>query len=271
MKPLPLLQLSQAHLQILETCPRKFQHFFLDSLAMPQSSAVLEKQELGSQFHQLMQQRALGLKIQPLLDHHPKLQEWFQRFQNAPPPLMEGLRHHEYPCTLTLENFTLIAVFDLLIQGEHKAQIVDWKTYRRPHQVQLLKQHWQTRLYLFLVAEVFGYAPDQVSMVYWFAESSSERFSSEGGKSWLSIPYSAAMHQQTQQTLTQLLSSLRGWMEEFVTGCQNFPQVPLTAQKCWSSQHSCTFVNHCHHTLDNSPSALESFTDLEAIAEIPLE
>ncbi len=271
MQHLPLLQLSQAHLQILETCPRKFQYFFLDSLAMPQNSAVLEKQELGSRFHQLMQQRALGLEIQPLLDHHPKLQEWFLRFQDAPPPLMVGIRQNEYPCTLTLENFTLIAVFDLLIQGDNEVQVVDWKTYRRPHRAQLLKEHWQTRLYLFLVAEALGYAPDQISMLYWFAESSSERSTRGGTENWLSIPYSASMHQQTSKTLVQLLSSLGGWMQDFVVGHQNFPQVPLSAQKCWSSQHVCPFVNHCYSARDSLPTPLESLIDLEAIAEISLD
>lgn len=266
--PLPI-QLSQAHLQILETCPRKFQYFFLDSLMMPQPSDVLEKQELGSQFHQLMQQRALGLEIQPLLDNHLKLQEWFCRFQDAPPPLIDGSRHNEYPCTLTMENFVLTAVFDLLIQGIDEAQVVDWKTYRRPHRSQLLEQHWQTRLYLFLVSEVLGYAPDRVSMLYWFAESSPTS-SSGGAQSWLSIPYSTSMHHQTQKTLGQLLTSLDGWMQDFVAGRQDFPKVPFTAQKCSSGQYVCPFLNYCYPALNNAPSALESLVDVGAIAEISL-
>jgi PD-(D/E)XK nuclease superfamily len=269
MNSLPPIQLSQAHLQILETCPRKFQYFFLDSLMMPQPSNVLEKQELGSQFHQLMQQRALGLEIQPLLNNHPKLQEWFGRFQDAPPPLISGLHQNEYPCTLMLENFTLTAVFDLLIQGTDEAQVVDWKTYRRPHRSQLLEQHWQTKLYLFLVSEVLGYAPDRVSMLYWFAESSPKPSTSEGAQSCLSIPYSASMHHQTRTTLDRLLTSLDEWMKDFTVGHQDFPKVPLTAQKCSSSQYSCPFLNYCYPGLDRAPTSLESLMDLGAIAEIP--
>jgi hypothetical protein len=269
MNNLPPIHLSQAHLQILETCPRKFQYFFLESLMMPQPSDVLEKQELGSQFHQLMQQHALGLEIQPFLDNHPKLQEWFCHFQEAPPPSIAGLRQNEYPCTLTMENSTLTAVFDLLIQGTDEAQVVDWKTYRRPHRSQLLEQHWQTKLYLFLASEVLGYPPDRVSMLYWFAEPSPKHSTSGGAKNWLSISYSASMHRQTRATLDKLLTSLDGWMKDFVAGRQDFPKVPLTAQKCRSSQYSCPFLNYCYPALDNAPPTLENLMDLEAIAEIP--
>jgi hypothetical protein len=271
MESLPFLQLSQGHLQILETCPRKFQSIFLNGLTLPQPSLELEKQELGKQFHQLMQQRELGLEIQPLLDNSLKLQGWFQKFQDSPPPLLAGqFRQSEYPCTLTLEGFTLTAVFDLLIQDGDRAQIADWKTYRRPLRAQLIEQHWQTRLYLFMVTEVLGYAPDCVSMVYWFAESTPQN-SSSPSQNWLSIAYSKSMHQQTQETLEKQLVSLRKWMEDFTTNHQSFPQVPLSAQKCWSKAQCCPFVTHCHRTPDSARTDLADLTNLGAIAEVPIE
>ncbi len=269
MESLPFLQLSQGHLQILETCPRKFQSIFLDNLTLPQPSLASEKQELGKQFHQLMQQQALGLEIQPLLDDSPKLQGWFQHFQDSPPLLMTGeFRQSEYQCTLPLEGFTLTAVFDLLIQSGDRAQIVDWKTYRRPLRTQAIQQHWQTRLYLFMAAEVLGYATDRISMMYWFAESTPE--DSKPAQNWLSIPYSESMHQQTRETLEKLLVSLRSWMQDFTTKHQSFPQVALSAQKCWSKTQCCPFVTHCHRTPD-SATDLEDLTNLGVIAEVSLD
>lgn len=265
---LPLLHLSQAHLQVLETCPRKFQYRFLDGLTLPQPSLVSEKQVLGTQFHQLMQQRALGLEIQPLLADNPKLQEWFRHFQEAPPPLLTGFWQSEYQCTLALEEFTLIAVFDLLIQDSTQAQIVDWKTYRRPHRTQRLQQQWQTRLYLFMATEVLGHAPSQISMMYWFAEKpATERAVAE---SWLSIAYSEAMHQQTKETLRTLLAALRGWMQDFTNGQRNFPQVALSAQKCFSSPQPCTFINQCHPSLNVDQADWAALLNLEAIAEVSI-
>jgi PD-(D/E)XK nuclease superfamily len=273
MENLPFLQLSQGHLQILETCPRKFQSVFLDTLTLPQPSLGSENQALGKQFHQLMQQRELGLEIQPLLDDSPQLQRWFQQFQDSPPPLITGeFRQSEYPCTLALEGFTLTAVFDLLIQDGDRAQIADWKTYRRPLRAQLIEQHWQTRLYLFMATEVLGYAPDCISMVYWFAEPTPE--DRNPTQNWLSIPYSESMHQQTQQTLQKQLASLHRWMQDFTTSHQNFPQVPLNAQKCWSKTQCCPFVAHCHRTPDRTHAdliELEDLTDLAAITEISIQ
>jgi hypothetical protein len=261
MENLPFLQLSQTHLQILETCPRKFQHCFLDYLTLPQPSLVSEKQILGTQFHQLMQQRALGLDIQPLLDDNPKLQAWLCHFQEAPPPLITGQsRQSEYQCTL-----------DLLIQGSTQVQIVDWKTYRRPPQAQLLRQHWQTRLYLFMAAEALGYSPAQVSMVYWFAESTPGLSAGKTAESWLSIPYTESMHQETQETLQRLLVSLGGWMQDFADHHRDFPQVPLDAKKCFSSTQSCAFVNQCYPNRNSSQTDLADLMDLAAIAEVSLE
>jgi hypothetical protein len=269
MESLPFLQLSQGHLQLLETCPRKFQSVFLDSLSLPQPSLASENQELGKQFHQLMQQRELGLDIQPLLDNSSTLQAWFQQFQNSPPPLMAGqFRQSEYPCTLALEGFTLTAVFDLLIVDGDRAQIADWKTYRRPLRPQLIEQHWQTRLYLFMAAEALGYAPHCISMVYWFAESLPEDHNP--APNWLSIPYSESLHQQTRATLVKLLTSLRGWMQDFTTKHQSFPQVALSAQQCWSNAQCCPFVTHCHRTPNSAQIGAEDLTNLAAIAEVPM-
>jgi hypothetical protein len=272
MEHLPFLQLSQAHLQILETCPRKFQYFFLDSLMLPQPSLASEKQELGTQFHQLMQQRELGLEIQPLLDDNPKLQGWFGSFENAPPPLMTGqLRQSEYQCTLELEGFTLISVYDLLLQDASQAQIVDWKTYARPPRVQLLQQHWQTRLYLFMATEVLGYNPDQVSMLYWFAESTPEYTANRKAENWFSISYSQALHRQTQETLKTLLTHLRQWVNEFAEYRRDFPQVPLMDPKCGSKTQACTFANACQRYTGHNDTARSDWTNLTAIAELPLE
>lgn len=211
-----------------------------------------------------MQQQQLGLEIQPLLADNPQLQVWFQRFQDNPPPIIEGDRHSEYQCTLALHDFLLIGIYDLLILGPDQAQIIDWKTYQRPPRAQVLQQHWQTRLYPLLLAETSAYKPDRISMAYWFAESP---------KNGLTIPYSVAQHQQTQTHLSRLLPQLRQWMQDFAEDRQNLPQVPLSAGQCVSRSQQCMFIHHCQR-LDPTPNNVPNLADLmdiAAIAEVPLE
>jgi len=62
-----LLRLSQGHLNLLETCPRKFQHTYLEQLNSPANPEHEERQTLGSRFHLLMQQREMGLPINSFL------------------------------------------------------------------------------------------------------------------------------------------------------------------------------------------------------------
>ncbi len=258
------MQLSQTHLQILSTCPRKFQSFFLEQLALPQPSLGSEQRELGVQFHHLMQQQELGLEIQSLLDDNPQLQKWFTQFQQSPPPMIEGNRLSEQSDALKFQDFMLVAVYDLLIQGPQQAQIIDWKTYRRPPNPQTLQQNWQTRLYPFLLTETAGYQPEQISMTYWFAEVPG---SGSAQSHWINFPYTAPLHEQTRQDLTQLLTDLSTWLESGTS----LPQAPFSAGYCSSSTQQCPFLRHCDRDPGKTLFNLVDLTDLSAIAEIPLE
>ncbi|MEO0771015.1 MAG: PD-(D/E)XK nuclease family protein, partial [Cyanobacteria bacterium J06649_4] len=55
--------LSQSHLTIFDTCPRRYQHVFFDALSAPASYEHHAKTQWGSQFHLLMQQQALDLPV----------------------------------------------------------------------------------------------------------------------------------------------------------------------------------------------------------------
>jgi hypothetical protein len=257
------LQLSQAHLQTLSTCPRKFQHSFLEQLALPKLDTSSEQQQLGTQFHRLMQQHELNLDIQPLLQDNPKLQEWFQRFQQSPPPMILGSRQSEHQRTLAFQNATLVAIYDLLIQGQTQAQIIDWKTYRRPPNAQMLKDHWQTRLYPFILTETSDYLPEQLAMTYWFAEPS------KSGSHWIHFPYSNQLHRQTQADLETLLSNLQSWIQSF-THQLPLPQAALSAGHCVSQTQRCAFVNLCDRFSDDQ-SARPALTDISVIAELSLD
>jgi hypothetical protein len=83
-----LLRLSQGQLNLLERCPRQFQHTYLEQLHSPADPEHEERQTLGSRFHLLMQQREMGLPIDTFLQEDSQLQSWMTAFANAAPEIL---------------------------------------------------------------------------------------------------------------------------------------------------------------------------------------
>lgn len=258
-----MLHLSQGLLNVLTACPRKFQHRHLEQLGVPFSPEQQARLTWGSRFHLLMQQRSLGLSVNPLLTERPaekpiekltaasELQQLHQladRFVEAVPELFEPnpsvSRQSEHHQACQFQGYLLDVVYDLLVLEEHQAQILDWKTYSRPQETAWLAQNWQTRLYLFVLAETSRYAPEQISMTYWFIPAqgqngSPDRFQPEQ----LNLPYSTALHKQARADLTALLVQLTGHLERYRQENQPFPQV-LPATDC----ETCAFSLRCRRT-----------------------
>ena len=173
-----LTRLSQGQLNLLETCPPKFQEVYLDQLSSPISPQQQEKLTWGSRFHLLMQQRELGLPIESLLSEDEQLQHSITSLVNAAPeilqPDVQGRRDAEHCRTLQFQDYLLTVIYDLLITDDEGAQILDWKTYLQPENQTKLAKNWQTRLYLYVMAETSEYLPEQISMTYWFVKLPSQ-------------------------------------------------------------------------------------------------
>ncbi|MFO0173166.1 MAG: PD-(D/E)XK nuclease family protein, partial [Aphanizomenon sp.] len=149
-----ILRLSQGHLNLLATCPRKFQHSYLEQLNTPIDPKHEEYQILGSRFHLLMQQREMGLPIDNLLQADSQLQSWMTDFSNISPEIFttdidnQTFRESEHYRTLQIGDYLLTVIYDLLIADQNQAQILDWKTYPQPSKREILARNWQTRLYI---------------------------------------------------------------------------------------------------------------------------
>lgn len=237
----PIFRLSQSHLNTLELCPRKFQHTYLEQLNSPQNPEYEESQVLGSRFHLLMQQREMGLPIEALLQEDKQLLHWITAFtRSAPeiltPPISEeqNFRESEHLRTLQVGNYLITVIYDLLVADEQQAQILDWKTYRKTPGKRNLEQNWQTRLYMYVLAETSPYAPENISMTYWFVQSQSKPQS-------LKFTYSAAQHQKIHQKLHQLLNELTAYLNNY-SQQQPLPQLPEGSKHC----HQCQFAARCH-------------------------
>ncbi|MBD1905034.1 PD-(D/E)XK nuclease family protein [Funiculus sociatus GB2-A5] len=245
-----LLRLSQGQLNLLETCPRRFQHIYLDKLSSPTHPEQQERLTWGSRFHLLMQQRELGLPVESLVQEDAQLQRWVNALLNAAPELLKTdstFRQSEHCRTLNFQGYLLTVIYDLLIEDVGNAQIFDWKTHLQPKKRQWLEADWQTRLYLYVLTETSDYLVEQVSMTYWFVQSQPEPKS-------IKIQYNARKHEQTEKDLKHLLTQLTEWLQRYQDGV-DFPQVLESANRCGD----CNFAVRC----DRVPIATHLRTDEE--------
>ncbi|MBW4419065.1 MAG: PD-(D/E)XK nuclease family protein [Myxacorys californica WJT36-NPBG1] len=258
------MRLSQGQLNLLEVCPRKFQHTYLEQLGSPTDLEQQERLLAGSRFHLLMQQWEMGLPIDPLLREDEQLRRWFGAFVEAEPKILgtiasqmddSAYRQSEHLRTLAVEGHLLTVIYDLLILSPTQAQILDWKTYPKPGRSDRLAQNWQSRLYPFVLAETSQYTPDQISMIYWFFQAKGEATEPQS----LTLKYDRTKHEQTWQTLIQLLKQLTEWLDRYEMG-EPFPQVSQAVGEC----DRCGFAVRCHRQED------VVIPSLSAIAEIPL-
>lgn len=267
-----LIHLSQGHLNLLEQCPRKFQHTYLDQVASPITLEQQQRMAWGDRFHLLMQQQELGLPLsEPANQEEAQIQQAMQGLLDWVPELLNpkgdrAFRQSEHRRTLAFQGYLLTVIYDLVILENDQGRIYDWKTYPRPHQRDRLAQDWQTRLYLFVLAETSAIAADRLSMTYWFVQSQTASSPDAAPPRSYTFPYSEALHQQTRQDLDSLLTQLNHWLNDYDQS-QAFPQVPRSQGLC----PDCTYSSRCQrHSLDEILEMQHPDWELAAIREVSL-
>jgi hypothetical protein len=186
-------------------CQRLFQLRYLEHVSWPaqeiESSIETERYlELGSSFHQMVQQYYLGVDpkyLTTMAVRDPLLNRWWNNFlQYKPAP--DGHSHYvEFPLSIPIDQYRLVAKYDLLLQrnsssglnkysrttqdgkteNNHVKWIIyDWKTTHKLPERQWLSTKLQTRIYPFLLTKAGlsmdhdrGIKPENIQMVYWFS------------------------------------------------------------------------------------------------------
>lgn len=264
------MRLSQGQLNLLERCPRQFQHTYIEQLASPTTPEQQERQTWGSRFHLLMQQRELGLPVESLVKEDPQLQHWMTAFASAAPEILtpdpnsQTFRESEHCRTLQVQDYLLTVIYDLLIASDRTCQILDWKTYPKPQNRRRLEQNWQTRLYLYVLAETSDYLPEQIFMTYWFIQS-------EDTPQSLKFTYNNAQHEKTKQRLNQLLNQLTYWLQRYKQG-EPFPQVAAGSNLCDACQFAVRCVRQSQHERYSGEENFDPnlLSNLAAIQEVSL-
>ncbi|BBA79892.1 hypothetical protein RGRSB_1465 [cyanobacterium endosymbiont of Rhopalodia gibberula] len=229
MKDISLIHLSQSHLNLLETCPPQFQRVYLEQLGTPLSPEKQEKLSWGNQFHQLMQQNELGLPIELLVAQDKQMQNSLNALINAVPnlrhPSKNSWKEAEHCRNFEFKGYLLTVIYDLLIAEPEKAEILDWKTYLKPENPEKLANHWQTRLYLYVLVETSNYSPEDISLTYWFVKLPTKPQS-------LTFFYDRDKHKKNYEDLTILLNQLNNWLNEYTQENINFPHLASCRTSC---------------------------------------
>ncbi len=218
MDMLDRFEFSQSSLQDYVDCRRRFHLRYIEHIAWPavQAEPVKENErhiQRGERFHRLAQQYLLGVPAERLArfaesDPDENLRRWWQNYLECIPAALQGQRYVEIGLEVPLDGVRVFARYDLvIIHPDGQVVIYDWKTSTKRPKRETLLSRLQTRIYPFVLVQagtaINGgkpIAPDQVQMIYWFAEPGlpAERLS-----------YSTDQYLADQQYVRALINEVR--------------------------------------------------------------
>ncbi len=218
-------------------CSLRFKLRYLDRLSYPavESEPALENekhQQEGEYFHRLVQQHLIGISAEQIarLANTPNLQRWWSNWQDFRNLQDFGNLYPEVTLSAPLGKYRLLAKYDLINVKEGRATIYDWKTYRKRPRNEWLAARMQTRVYRAMLVKAGAhlnngqpFAPEQIEMVYWFAD-----FPNEPAR----FEYTSAQYKRDWDALLKLADE--------VESAASYPQTE-DRQKC----AFCTYRSYC--------------------------
>jgi len=175
---------SQNKLHDYIECPRRFELRYLLQRIWPavHSEPVLELEKQinnGKIFHLMAQQYFSGIHQEDILLQidNENITTWWNAFLAFAEAFINFPHQSEVMISSKINNSSLVGVFDLLVCSPgDKLTILDWKTNHFKPSRNNLEQHIQTRLYPLLLTlggkqwnNGKKIKPDQIEMIYWFA------------------------------------------------------------------------------------------------------
>jgi hypothetical protein len=279
-------QFGQGSLQDYVDCRRRFQLRYLLELAWPAIQVEpAEEQELHSQqgelFHRMVEQHQRGIPAARLTSMvhaadqqqgDSRLSVWWENYLQFAPVDLPRQRRPEVTLSVGLSGHRLVAKFDLFAsEPGQRAVIVDWKTWRARPGRPWLAARLQTRVYRYVLIEGGAalnegqpWRPDQVEMVYWFADHPDrpER-----------LQYSRGEYDADGQYLAALIAEIRHTNEDefFLTDdirrCRFCPYRSLCDRGVEAGESDAASPEEGSGA-DDAPTDWGSAFDFEQVAEI---
>lgn len=246
------LTLAQQHFYTFRACHRRFYLRYLAKIPWPEpplDSDLETAYERGRLFHRWVERQLLGLPIDSGAQIDPVIHTWWTTFQKHSPSFPPGRRFVEFTLIAPIGRHFVAGRYDLLIvnqedKGQPDSFIFDWKT-GEPRPIDRLRQAWQTRIYLAVLAEggtalaEYGNTPvnpDHLTFIYWYVEDPlSPRV----------ITYSKVLH---KENWTDLVSVVQEIDRRLIAN-----DWPLTDD--WNECRRCAYRAHCGRQAAGQSSA----------------
>ncbi len=205
----PLL-LSPSHLKTWQRCKKKFAYHVLQQCRWPTDQSNFE---LGQSVHQLMDNTARQLPIDPLLQSaKPQIVSAYRALQQHPmaqAPILASEWGFTVPVP-GVANVWLTGRMDRVVDNNGVLTVVDWKTGTAIPKAPV--EDWQTRVYLYalfvaqqalLVTHSLAqpYLVDKLAFTY-------VGVSRLGDVREVTVPYTQAMHDKTEAGIVALLREI---------------------------------------------------------------
>ncbi|MBE9017560.1 hypothetical protein IQ272_15720 [Chroococcidiopsidales cyanobacterium LEGE 13417] len=165
-----MLQLDANMLELLAADPQKFQGDFIEPQFFPAPSNLVEDRKEIERFGLVLQQLLMGLPVEPLLQAYPKIAGWIDRVLPIASVPARTKQVNTWRQKL-IQGALIIAHYDLLILGDQKAIVVNWRSDRNIPRSGQLENSWEAQLQLFLLTETEEILPNNVSLIYCFFDS----------------------------------------------------------------------------------------------------
>ena len=180
-------QFSQKSLSDYAACKRLFKYRYLDKIEWPavEIEPVKEREhrmKLGADFHRALQQFFVGVPRENIENQFADalLSKWWRNLESSLDKIIgkDDIQLPEVRISAPIKEHRFIAKLDLIVvKPDGRRIIFDWKTSSKRPNLTILSNHMQTRVYPYLLLSAGDhvypwekFSPQQVEMVYWFAE-----------------------------------------------------------------------------------------------------
>ena len=213
--PLPSeFTFSQSNLQDYLACPRRFELRYIEGQRWPavETEPVRDREihmRQGADFHHMVHQHVIGVPERTLTARAriDPIRRWWQAYLKNGLAGLPAQRHAEITLSAPLAGYRLLAKYDLIaIEPGERLIIMDWKTSLNVPSPTQTAIKMQTRIYPYVLVEAGFHlngeapvAPEQIKMVYWFAEAPDDP---------QTFDYNTASHTRNRDDLTALIEEI---------------------------------------------------------------